>query len=83
MKDAEGGAVALDPRHLSMVVLELRRRGHRHPGSALPPDGCARASPKGAPSTRIQFRIPLPTSPVVEELETDVQESAIDFARRR
>jgi hypothetical protein len=29
MKEAEGGAIALDPRRLPMIVLELHRRGHR------------------------------------------------------
>jgi hypothetical protein len=27
MKEAEGGAIALDPRYLPTVVLELHRRG--------------------------------------------------------
>jgi hypothetical protein len=29
MKEAEGGATALDPLHLPTVVLELHQRGHR------------------------------------------------------
>jgi hypothetical protein len=29
MKEAKGGIIALDPRRLPMVVLELRRRGRR------------------------------------------------------
>jgi hypothetical protein len=29
MKEAEGGAAALDPRRLPTVVLELHRRGRR------------------------------------------------------
>jgi hypothetical protein len=29
MKEAEGGTIALDPRRLPTIVLELHRRGHR------------------------------------------------------
>jgi hypothetical protein len=48
MKETEGGVITLDPHCLPTVVLELRRRGYRRPGSVPPLDGCAGASPKGA-----------------------------------
>jgi hypothetical protein len=43
MKEVEGGAVALDPRRLPTVVLELHQRGRRMKeveGGAITPDLC-------------------------------------------
>jgi hypothetical protein len=82
MKEAEGGAVALDPRHLPTFVLELHRRGRRMKEAE---GGATALDPRRLPTVVLELHQRGHRMKEAERGTIDqdlVQDSSADFARR-